>query len=162
MSRHRKISTVCHFLDLPIEFCEYRYTASVPISILMSEIVPNLWYFYPVSNGVTYKLFGYLHWCTNWWRHRYDSYNLNLRIKSSDGELAFLDGISLWLRYPWKNLKVLKLKILSWDDESSKMFHFKVVYYKIENLCYSDVNFILHIEKVFEVCFIQHVDIRMY
>ena len=88
MSRHRKISTVCHFPDLPIEFCEYRWIARVPIFILMSEIVPNIWYLYPVSNGATYKVFGYLHWCANKWRHRYDSYNLNLGIKSSDDELT--------------------------------------------------------------------------
>ena len=61
----------------------------------MSEIVPNLRYFYQVLNGATYKVFGYPHWGTNKWRHKYDSYNLNHGIKFSDGKLAGYLKISI-------------------------------------------------------------------
>ena len=57
--------------------------------------MPNLRYFYQVLNGATYKVFGYPHWGTNKWRHKYDSYNLNHGIKFSDGKLAGYLKISI-------------------------------------------------------------------
>ena len=88
MVLHWTILTICQFPDLPIEFCEYWMKVSVLSFIYLPKIAPNSLYLTPVPNGSTYKVFGDLHWSQNSWRHRYDSYNLNFGIKSSDSEFA--------------------------------------------------------------------------
>ena len=88
MVQHWTILTNYQFPDLPIEFCEYWIKVSVLSFIYLPKIVPNSLYLTPVPNGSTYKVFRDLHWSQNSWRHRYDSYNLNFGIKSSDSESA--------------------------------------------------------------------------
>ena len=86
----RKFLTHWQFPDLPIEFCEKRPIEHVSLSSRTRKIQTNWQFLEPVKNGSRKTFFGYPHKHWFWWRHRYDSYLLNFRIKCSDGELTEL------------------------------------------------------------------------
>ena len=75
--------TFCQFPDLPIDFCECRSHLCLAFYHILMEIYSRIGLVRPFSSGPKFSFIGCLHWQGFWWRHRYDSWFLNIFIKIS-------------------------------------------------------------------------------